>query len=90
MKIREFIGLALLTAAFAITPFGYWLSVYWYFVALALAIPGAALFFTDRNTRKYNSSAALDADILPGPNGGLRGFHGSNAIDSFPDNSVGE
>ena len=90
MKIRESIGLALAIAAITVLPFGYWLSVSWYFVALALGVPGLVLFFTDRNLRNYDPSTTPDADTLPSPSGGLRGFHGSRVLDSFPDTSDGD
>lgn len=90
MKMREFVGLALSITAFAVTPFGYWLSVSWYFVALALGVPGLILFFTPRNIRKYDPSVAPDAEIYPSSSSGLRGFHGSRALDSSPDIADGD
>jgi len=90
VKTRELIGLVLSVAAVAIAPFGYWLSLGWLLVSLALAIPGFTLLFTERNIKKYDPSVAPDADILPGSAGGLRGFHVSRALDSFPDASDGD
>jgi hypothetical protein len=84
MTARELFGLGLLVVAFTIAPFGYWQSTKWYFVALALGIPGMALYFTDRNVRKFDTSEP-DADLPPGPSGGLRGFHGSSVFDNSPD-----
>jgi hypothetical protein len=89
MSSRELIGLVLSIAAIAIAPFGYWLSAGWLVVALVLGLPGLVLFFTARNSRKYDPAVGPDADVVPASSE-LRGFHGSRALDSFPDTYDGD
>ncbi len=89
MTTREWLGLLMSITAFTIAPLGYWVSSNWYVVALVLGCPGMALFFTARNSRKYDPSVAPAADVYPGTSE-LRGFQGSGGIDGFADDADGD
>lgn len=78
MSIRESVGLVLLVAGIMLFPFGYWVSVKWYFVALLLAFVGGALFSSDRISRRFSSSPSVGGHIdLPVLTKELRGFPGA-------------
>lgn len=81
MNLREWLGFALSASAFAIAPFGHWISSFWYLVAVAVGIPGIILLFSGRNARRYDPSVASDADVVAGSNT-VRGFPGAKAFDS--------
>ena len=78
MNIREVLEFVLLVAGITIFPFGYWVSVKWYFVALLLAIVGAALFFSERISRRFLGSPIVEGHIDPTVlTKELRGFPGA-------------
>jgi len=83
MHLRERIGLAFLIAAFAVAPFGYWISYRWALVSVALVVPALILIWTGRVARRFEASALdprIGADAPPGPHG-LYGFHGADVLD---------
>jgi uncharacterized membrane protein len=79
MSFRELAGLVLLIAAVAVAPFGYWLGFGWALVSLALGIPGGALYFSARVSRKSLHDDTGVPDVYPGHE--LRGFHGADVFD---------
>ena len=78
VNIRDVLGVVLLVTGITIFPFGYWVSVKWYFVALLLAIVGAALFFSERISRRFAGSRTVEGHIDPPVlTKELRGFPGA-------------
>jgi hypothetical protein len=81
MNVRKLSGIILSASAVAVAPFGYWISTYWFIVALCIGILGFILLFSGRNQGKYDPTVAADADIYAGSKE-LKGFYGANAFDS--------
>ena len=71
----------MLIAAIGTFPFGYWVGVGWYVVALALGLLGFLLMYTGRIARRLARAKTLE-DVsaqqgLPPGLHELRGFHGA-------------
>lgn len=78
LSIFEMLGLSLWICAAVIFPFGYWIHVAWYFVALVLTVVGGLCFFSSRIIGK-SLGAEPHPDHLGAPviTRELRGFSGS-------------
>jgi hypothetical protein len=78
MNLREVLGLVLLIAGIMLFPFGYWMNVKWYFIALLPVFMGGALFFSERLSRRLSSSSIIESHIDPPVlTKELRGFPGA-------------
>jgi Flp pilus assembly protein TadB len=84
MNPREIAGLILLAAAVVIAPFGYWLSFKWALVALAIGVPGVALYVTARVAKKLSRPEEISApDVYPSKE--MKVFHGADIFDGSDD-----
>jgi len=90
MSTREIVGLLFVIAAFALAPFAYWAGFGWGLLALALAVPGFALFFSARRARTStgNADPAVQPDAPPGHE--LQGFHGAAVLGSHDAAEMGD
>jgi hypothetical protein len=84
MTFREFAGLALLSIAFVLAPFGYWLSFKWALVAIGVGVVGTFLYFTARVAKKFKHQDETGASNVY-PSKETKGFNGSSIFDSNDD-----
>ncbi len=83
MNIRTIIGIILLTIAIGVIPLGYWLSVKWGLLALALGITGG-LLLSSTVIRKLSRQKEIGASNSY-PSSDLKGFNGADAFDGQDD-----
>lgn len=58
MRAREVIGLLLIAAALVLIPVAWLFSRFYWFVGFTMFVGGAALFFTERITRRIGESSS--------------------------------
>lgn len=83
MSMRELIGTILLAVAVILVPFGYWLSIKWGLLAIAIAIPGVWLYFSKRVVKRDSPEEIGGSDTYPPKD--LRGFNGADHFDKDED-----
>lgn len=84
MNLREKTGVALISLAFVIAPFGYWLSYRRILIGLAVFVPGCLLYFSARFARNEPALKDIAAtDVHPSRE--LKGFGGAGHFDSADD-----
>ena len=86
MSWREWTGIVLFASGVAVCPFGYWVDIRWYLLALVLGVVGLLVGLSGRGSRASASSGPMDtaADLPPGPHE-LRGFPGARVFNHDAD-----